>query len=90
MSFEASIEHCEADRRICNVGGLDEVIVTREHWVLRWSYNGKRDDSDYYGVSAHDTLRGARIAMANRERAAAAEDRRLQETTSVFEPGGCG
>jgi len=68
--FHATITHVPADRRIVRIGGLDEVITTREHYSLRWSYNGKRDATDCYGVSAHDTLRGARIARANRERAA--------------------
>jgi len=68
--FWSSITHVEPDRRVVRIGGLDEVITTREHYALRWSYNGKRDESDCYGVSAHDTLRGARIAMALRRRAA--------------------
>lgn len=70
MAFQAEIRHVLASRRIVRVGGLDEVITTREHFALRWSYNGRRDETDCYGASAHDTLRGARIAWANRERAA--------------------
>ena len=70
MSFQATITHVEPSRRTVRIGGLDEVITTREHYALRWSYNGRRDETDCYGVSAHDTLRGACVARANRRRAA--------------------
>jgi len=39
-------------------------------YIVRWSYNGKHDATDYVGASYHKTLRGARIAFALRRRAA--------------------
>jgi hypothetical protein len=70
--FWSEITHVLPSRRIVRVGGLDEPITTPEHYQLRWSYNGRRDATDYYGASCHKTLRGARIAMANRRRASLA------------------
>lgn len=63
--FDSEIQHVMPSIRVDHLGA----IATREHYTLRWTYNGRRDDTDCYGVSAHDTLRGARIAQRNRERA---------------------
>ncbi len=44
-------------------------VVRLSGYVLRWTYNGKRDSSDCYGCSYHRTHRGLMVALNNRKRA---------------------
>jgi hypothetical protein len=63
--FHYSIQEQKENWHKC----VKEWIHTLPGFILRFSYNGKQDESDYYGISFHKTHKGAMIALANRKRA---------------------